>query len=149
MSGLIRPGACSRGERAEGSLVLLEGPEGVLGVDGEVVVERRRQCPSREIRNAWWSRRVGTLRFLGLQLSQPHLIDRIIFALAQDEPGTGASGQNIVAQIDHVNPLPNPLRGPGGLRIGEPAIAMEIRTRILKRCAGQVEKALDIPLADD
>jgi transposase len=34
---------CSRGGRAERSLVLLDCPEGVLGVDGEVVVERRRQ----------------------------------------------------------------------------------------------------------
>ena len=88
-------------------------------------------------------------RFPGLQLSQPHLIDRMVFALAQDEPGAGASGQNIVAQIDHVDPLPNPLCGPGGLRIGEPAIAMEVRTRVLKRGAAQVEKALDVPLADD
>src|SRR5262244_3634269 len=35
--------ACSRDCHAERSLVLLECPEGVPGVDGEVVVERRRQ----------------------------------------------------------------------------------------------------------
>src|SRR5215471_19885582 len=109
----------------------------------------RTQCPFREAGTAWWSGAAEPRRFPGLQLSQPHLIDRMIFALAQDETGAGASGQNIVAQIDHVDPLPNPLRGPGGLRIGEPAIAMEVRTRILKRCAAQVEKALDVPLAND
>ena len=53
------------------------------------------------------------------ELSQPHIMDDVIAALAEDEVGALAGGEDVFAQVDEVDGFPDALGHGAGLLVAE------------------------------
>src|SRR6516162_10395038 len=60
------------------------------------------------------------------QLAQRDFLDAVAFRLLEDEVGALAGRQDVVVQIDEIDPGPDSSRGRNRLVVGEPRIAVEI-----------------------
>src|SRR3984957_15765602 len=82
-----------------------------------------------------------------LKPPQRHLLDHVIGALCQDQRRARPRRQDVVLEIGKVGPFPDRQRGGGGFFVGQRRIAVEIRSRIVKRGVAKRQETSDIPVA--
>src|SRR5690606_23408170 len=83
-----------------------------------------------------------------LEPAQRHFLDAMAGPLAEDQVGTGPSGQDVGAEIGEVDAIPQATRDRIGLRVGKACITVEIGARVLEGSAAKRLEALDIPCPD-
>src|SRR5580704_17091743 len=79
------------------------------------------------------------------QPAQRDLLDLMAFALLEDQIGAGPGRQDIFAQVDQVDAVPDRSRGGDRLRVGQLRVAVKVRLRVGEGGAAQGEKAADVP----
>src|SRR5262245_6131509 len=95
------------------------------------------------------SGRKSSHRLLRSNPPQRDLLDRMAHALAQDQVGAGAGGQDVLAEIDEIDPVPQPLGDGDRFLLLDGRVAVEVRSRIAEGGFAEPLETLDVPAADD
>src|SRR5260370_21770097 len=93
----------------------------------------------------WWT--LTLQDWLTLKPPQRHALNHVIRALFKDQRRARSCRQDILLEIGEVGAFPDRQRGCGSFFVGERRIAMEIRSRIVKRRVAKRQEARDVPVA--
>src|SRR6266850_7441499 len=82
------------------------------------------------------------------QLAQPYFVNRVVLPLAEDQVGSLTCRHDVLPQIRSVDRIPDRLRGPLGVVVGESGVLVEVGLRLLERGGAQQQESLDVPPAN-